>query len=132
WDAVIRVNLTGSFLIAQAAARAMIATGGGSILLTASRSYLGNFGQADYSASKGGVVSLTRTLAIELGQHNVRVNALSPGFIETPMTAVVREKVRERGIATTPLRRTGRPEEVASAALFLTSDEAAFITGHVL
>src|SRR6202035_5513437 len=130
WDAVIRVNLTGSFLIAQAAARAMIATGGGSILLTASRSYLGNFGQANYSASKGGVVSLTRTLAIELGQHNVRVNALSPGFIETPMTAVVPDKVRQRGIDMTPLKRAGQPGEVAAAALFLASDESSFITGQ--
>lgn len=132
WEAVLHVNLTGSFLIAQAAAREMMAIGGGSIVLASSRAHLGNFGQANYAASKGGVVSLMRTMALELGKHNVRVNALAPGFIETPMTEVVPQKVRERGIAATPLRRTGRPEEVASAALFLASDEAAFITGHVL
>jgi 3-oxoacyl-[acyl-carrier protein] reductase len=132
WDAVIRVNLTGSFLMAQAVGREMTASGGGSIVLTASRSYLGNFGQANYSASKGGVVSLTRTLAIEYGPHNVRVNALSPGFIETPMTDAVPPKVRDIGVEQTPLKRTGKPAEVAAAALFLASDDASFITGHVL
>ncbi|MBV8074547.1 MAG: SDR family oxidoreductase [Candidatus Eremiobacteraeota bacterium] len=132
WDAVLRVNLTGTFLIAQAVGREMSARGGGSIVLASSRSYLGNFGQANYAASKGGVVSLARTLALELGRYNVRVNALAPGFIETPMTAVLSEKLREKAIEGTPLRRTGKPEDVAQAALFLVSDESSFITGVVL
>ena len=133
WDDVLRVNLTGSFLVARAAGREMIARGsGGSIVLTSSRSYFGNIGQANYAASKGGVVSLMRTLALEFGKHNIRVNALAPGFIETPMTAAIPDKLRARAIEMTPLRRAGQPEEVAAAALFLASDEGAFITGIVL
>ena len=132
WDAVLRVNLTGSFLVAQAVAREMMAQRSGSIVLTSSRAYFGNIGQSNYSASKGGVVSLMRTLALELGKDNVRVNALAPGFIETPMTAVVPEKLRERAMAITPLKRAGKAEEVAAAALFLVSDDSSFITGQVL
>ncbi|MFN2459475.1 MAG: SDR family oxidoreductase [Candidatus Velthaea sp.] len=130
WDAVIRVNLTGSFIATQLVARAM--PDGGAIVLTSSRSAYGNIGQANYAASKAGVIGLTRTLALELGRRRIRVNALAPGFIETPMTRVVPEKIRERAIAATPLRRTGTPDEVARAALFLASDDAAYITGQVL
>ena len=132
WSDVIRVNLTGTFLVAQAAAKVMRTQQTGSIVLTASRSYLGNIGQANYSASKGGVVSLTRTMALELGRYNVRVNALSPGFIETRMTRAVPDKIREKAIRATPLQRTGQPEEVAKVALFLASNEASFMTGQVL
>jgi 3-oxoacyl-[acyl-carrier protein] reductase len=130
WDDVIRVNLTGSFLVAQFVAREMSA--GGAIVLTSSRSAYGNFGQANYSASKAGVIGLTKTLAIELGKRGIRVNALAPGFIETPMTSVVPEKVRDQAIAITPLARTGKPEEVASVALFFASDDASYVTGQVL
>lgn len=132
WELVLRVNLTGSFLMASAVADVMRQQRSGSIVLTSSRSYLGNFGQTNYAASKGGVVSLTRTLALELGKYNVRVNALVPGFIETRMTEAVPPELRERTISLTPLGRAGRPEEVAYAALFLASDEASFITGHTL
>lgn len=132
WESVLKINLTGSFLMAAAVSEVMRQQRSGSIVLTSSRSYLGNFGQANYAASKGGVVSLTRTLALELGRYSVRVNALCPGFIETRMTATVPADVRERTINLTPLGRPGRPEEVAYAALFLASDEASFITGHVL
>ncbi len=132
WELVLRVNLTGSFLVASAVADVMRQQRSGSIVLTSSRSYLGNFGQANYAASKGGVVSLTRTLALELGRYNVRVNALVPGFIETRMTEAVPPELRERTLSLTPLARAGRPEEVAYAALFLASDEASFITGHTL
>jgi len=130
WDAVIRVNLTGSFLVAQAVAREM--TAGGAIVLTSSRSAYGNFGQANYAASKAGVIGLTKTLALELGKRGIRVNALAPGFIETPMTSVVPEKVRDKAIAITPLARTGKPEEVAAVALFFASDDASYVTGQVL
>ena len=132
WEDVLRVNLTGTFLIARAAAVAMRERGGGSIVLTSSRSYLGNIGQANYAASKGGVVSLTRTLALEYGKWNVRVNALAPGYIETPMTAAIPERLQALAIEGTPLRRAGQPAEVAAAALFLASEEAAYITGVVL
>jgi 3-oxoacyl-[acyl-carrier protein] reductase len=132
WESVLRVNLTGTFLVAKAVAEEMRERGGGSIVLTSSRSYLGNIGQANYAASKGGVVSLMRTLALEYGKFNVRVNALAPGFIETPMTAVVPEKIRVRAIEGTPLRRAGTADEVAAATLFLVSDEASYVTGVVL
>ncbi|GAB5601892.1 SDR family oxidoreductase [Thermus sp. FJN-A] len=132
WELVLKVNLTGSFLVARAASEAMREKNPGSIVLTASRVYLGNLGQANYAASKAGVVGLTRTLALELGRWGIRVNALAPGFIETRMTAKVPEKVREKAIAATPLGRAGKPLEVAYAALFLVSDESSFITGQVL
>ena len=130
WNDVIRVNLTGSFIIAQQVARAM--ENGGAIVLTSSRSYLGNVGQANYAASKGGVVSLTRTLALELGKRNIRVNAIAPGFIETPMTDAVPEKIREKATAGTPLQRIGRPEEIAAVATFLAGDDASFVTGQTI
>lgn len=132
WDAVIRVNLTGSFVVAKAVARVMTEQGGGSIVLTASRAAYGNVGQANYASSKGGVISLTRTLALELGRYNVRVNALAPGFVATPMTGTVPDKVRERAIAMTPLQRIAQPEEVARVALFLASDDASFVTGQTI
>ena len=130
WDAVVRVNLTGSFVIAQGVARAM--RDGGSIVFASSVSAYGNIGQANYAASKAGVIGLTRTLALELGKRNIRVNAVAPGFIETPMTKTVPEKIRERAIAATPLRRTGQPHEVAAVALFFASDDSAYVTGQVL
>jgi len=132
WEAVLRVNLTGTFLVARACAVEMRARGGGSIVLTSSRSYLGNIGQSNYAASKGGVVSLMRTLALEYGKWNVRVNALAPGYIETPMTAAIPEKVRGMALEGTPLARAGKAEEVAAATLFLASDDASYITGVVL
>jgi 3-oxoacyl-[acyl-carrier protein] reductase len=130
WEDVIRVNLTGSFVVAQAVARAM--EDGGSIVLTSSRSWLGNVGQANYSASKGGVVSLARTLALELGRRRIRVNALAPGFIETPMTDVVPDKVREKAVTAIPLGRIGQPEEIAAVALFFASDESSYVSGQTL
>jgi len=130
WNDVIRVNLTGTFVVAQAVLREM--EDGGAIVLTSSRSYLGNVGQSNYAASKGGVVSLTRTLALELGKRRIRVNALAPGFIETPMTDAVPDRVREKAVASIPLGRVGQPEEIAAVALFLASDEASYVTGQTL
>jgi 3-oxoacyl-[acyl-carrier protein] reductase len=130
WNAVIHVNLTGTFVVAQAIAPVM--RDGGAIVLTSSRSYFGNIGQANYAASKGGVVSLTRTLALELGKRGIRVNAIAPGFIETPMTSVVPDKLRDRAIEQTPLKRTGKPEEIASVALFLASADSSYLTGQVI
>jgi len=132
WDAVIRVNLTGSFVVAKAVAQVMSEQRSGSIVLTSSRSAYGNVGQANYSASKGGVISLTRTLALELGRFGVRINAIAPGFVETPMTGTVPAKLRERAISVTPLQRTAQPEEIARVALFLASDDSSFVTGQTI
>jgi 3-oxoacyl-(acyl-carrier-protein) reductase len=132
WEAVLHVNLTGTFNGCQAAAARMSPAGGGTIVNLSSRAYLGNVGQANYSASKAGVVGLTRTLALELARHNIRVNAIAPGFVDTEMARAVPEDVRERVVKAIPLRRMARPEEIANVALFLASDESSYITGQVL
>ncbi|OHB69381.1 MAG: 3-oxoacyl-[acyl-carrier-protein] reductase [Planctomycetes bacterium RBG_13_63_9] len=133
WDAVISVNLRGTFLFARAAARPMIKGRRGRIINIASvAGLMGNPGQANYSASKAGVIGLTRTAARELASRNVTVNAVAPGFIATEMTAALGEEVLESIRKQTPLGRLGQPQDVADAVLFLASEAASFVTGHVL
>jgi 3-oxoacyl-[acyl-carrier protein] reductase len=133
FDAVINVNLRGTFLFTRAAARPMMKGRRGRIINIASVSgMMGNPGQANYSASKAGVIGLTRTVARELAGRNITVNAVAPGFIATEMTAALGEDVVEQVKKQTPLGRLGSPQDVADAVLFLASDAASFITGHVL
>jgi 3-oxoacyl-[acyl-carrier protein] reductase len=133
FDAVIEINLKGVWLCAKAVAPAMIAAGGGVILNAASVVGLhGNFGQTNYVAAKSGVIGMTKTWARELGPNNIRVNAVAPGFTSTDMLSTVPEKVLDGVRERTPLRRLGRPEDIANAYLFLASEEASFITGITL
>ncbi len=132
WDPVLAVNLKGSFLCAQAAAVPMIRQGGGRIVNTSSIGALGNIGQANYAASKAGVIGLTKTLALEWARFGITVNCVAPGATRTRMTAGIPEKVMEGLIQKIPLRRLAEPEEIAAVHLFLVSDEAAYITGQVL
>ena len=133
WDQVINVNLKGVFIGTQAAARKMLRSRYGRIVNLASVSgVMGNPGQANYAASKAGVIGLTKTAAKELGRKNITVNAVAPGFIDTEMTRALPEQVTEAVKPLIALRRLGEPEEVASAVAFLASDEASYISGQVL
>ena len=133
WDQVLAVNLTAVFRLSQAAGLRMKAQKRGVILNAASVvAHNGNFGQSNYVATKAGVIGLTKTLARELGRSGVRVNAVAPGFIETPMTAAVPTAVLAGMAEKAPLGRLGKPEEIAAAYCFLASDDAGFITGAVL
>jgi 3-oxoacyl-[acyl-carrier protein] reductase len=130
WDLVLNVNLKGTFLTCQAALANMTAHKSGSIINTASIAVRGNIGQANYAASKSGIVGLTRTLALEGARYGVRVNCVSPGPTRTPMAEAVPEKIRDAIVAAIPLQRMAEPEEIAAAFLFLASDEASFVTGE--
>lgn len=137
WERVIGVNLTGTFLVCKHVLPIMVAAGGGSVVNLSSVEGLEAIqSQPAYSASKGGVVLLTRNLAIDFGAAGVRVNCLCPGLIRTPMTEMLFDpaiaEIRDRFIAQHMLGRAGLPEEIASAALFLASDDASFVTGHAL
>ena len=133
WDLVMAVNLKGTFLLTKHAARYMVRQKYGRIVNLASVSGLvGNPGQANYSASKAGVVGFTRTVARELARKNIACNAVAPGFIDTDMTQVLPEKAKEMALAAIPMQRMGTAAEVARAVCFLASDDASYITGHVV
>lgn len=132
WDKVMDVNLKGSFLCSQAAASHMVEQGSGKIVLTASVGMLGNVGQANYVASKCGIVGLTRTLALELARYGINVNCVSPGATKTRMTSAIPPDIAERFRKMIPFRRFAEPGEIAAVHLFLVSDEAGYITGQVI
>jgi len=133
WDAVISVNLKSAFNCVKAVSKIMVKQRSGRIINLASVvGVMGNPGQANYVASKAGMIGLTKTVAKELGARGVTVNAVAPGFIETDMTAVLSEKVKEAMLSMIPLQRAGNPQDVADAITFLASDQAAYITGQVI
>ncbi len=133
WRQVLDVDLSAVFYCSQAAARPMVERQSGRIIQISSLSgQAGNIGQANYSAAKAGLIGLTKTMARELARYGITVNAIAPGFIDTPMTRQVPDKVREKVVPTIPLGRIGLPEEIASVVVFLASDESSYITGQVL
>ena len=133
WDAVLRTNLTGAYLCTQQALGTMMRARAGRIInITSIVAEMGNAGQANYVAAKAGLVGLTKAIAIEIASRNITVNAVAPGFIATPMTDVLADKVKDDLKNRIPLGRMGSARDVASAIVFLSSDEAAYITGHVL
>jgi 3-oxoacyl-[acyl-carrier protein] reductase len=133
WDAVIRTNLTGAHLCIQQALSTMMRARTGRIINIASVvAQMGNAGQANYVAAKAGLIGLTKAIAIEIASRNITVNAVAPGFIATPMTDVLGDKVKDELKNRIPLGRMGTARDVASAIVFLASDEAGYITGHVL
>ncbi len=133
WDAVLAANLTGAFLAIQSVLRDMMRERWGRIVnITSVVGEAGNPGQANYVSSKAGLIGLTKAIAQEMASRNITVNAVAPGFIDTDMTAVLPEELRAGLLERIPLKRLGRPEDVAAAVRFLASDEAGYITGHVL
>ena len=133
WDAVIETNLSGSFACIQAVLSGMVRARWGRIInISSVVGVSGSPGQANYVASKAGLIGLTKSLAREVASRNITVNAIAPGYIQTAMTDVLEDKVKQKIEETIPLRRIGLPQEVAHGVRFLASDQAAYITGHVL
>jgi len=131
FDEVLRINLRGTWLMCREAAKMMRENHQGRIINIASRAWLGNPGQTNYSASKAGIVGLTRALALELAKYQITVNAVAPGLIDTALTRNLPDHVREKLINAQPTKRMGAPEDIAEAVSFLVSEKAAFITGQV-
>jgi 3-oxoacyl-[acyl-carrier protein] reductase len=133
WDVVLSTNLTGSFFAIQQVLQGMMRERWGRIInISSIVGEMGNPGQANYVASKAGLIGLTKALAQEMGSRNITVNAVAPGFIETGMTEKLSPELKENMVGHVPLKRIGRTEEVAAAVRFLASEEASYITGHVL
>ncbi len=133
WDDVLNINLKGVYLVTKAVAKLMVKQRAGRIInMTSVSGVTGNVGQANYAAAKAGVIGFTKTCAKELAARGITVNAVAPGFIETAMTDVLPEKIKEGIAATVPFGRMGQPEEIASVVTFLASDFASYITGQVL
>ncbi len=133
WDSVIATNLTGAFLLTQQVLPGMLRERWGRVInISSVVGETGNPGQANYVASKAGLIGLTKSLAQEMGSRNITVNAVAPGFIETDMTHGLAPELKEKMLANIPLKRIGKAEDVAAAVVFLSSDGAAYITGHVL
>ena len=133
WNAVLNTNLTGAFLLTQAVSSSMLKARWGRIInISSVVAETGQAGQANYAASKAGLIGLTMSLARELASRKITVNAVAPGYISTPMTDVLTDQQRSAMLTQIPLDRAGTPEDVASAVVFLASDQASYITGHVL
>jgi 3-oxoacyl-[acyl-carrier protein] reductase len=133
WDAVLQTNLTSAYLCIQQVIGSMLKQRWGRIInITSVFGQMGQAGQANYAASKAGLIGLTMAIAREVGSRNITCNAIAPGFIETAMTAVLGDEFKQNAIKQIPLGRVGTPEDVAAAVAFLASDDAAYITGHVL
>lgn len=132
WDTVLAVNLKGTFLTSKVASEYMREQSYGRIVNISSRAWLGGAGQANYSASKGGVVSLTRTLALELGKKGVTVNCIAPGLIDTPLLQELPEEVKQRLLKAQPSGKIGSPKDIAHTVAFFASDDASYITGQTI
>jgi len=133
WDAVINVNLKGTFNCIKAVSRPMVKQRSGRIINIASIiGLMGNPGQANYAASKAGIIALTKTIAKELASRNINANAVAPGFIQTEMTAKLSEDVKQKMLAAIPLAKLGTPQDVANVCLFLASEESSYITGQTI